>query len=296
MGLTDQAGPPPKTYLLERGELANQGERGAAGLPQRCSARRQAGRGEGRRASEQHRPAAGAGEVDRIEDNPLTARVIVNRLWQHHFGKGIVATAERLRHPRRAADAPGVARLAGVRTGRAASWSLKQMHRADAPVGDVPAIHARNATTRPRSDPDNNLFSRMNRQRLEGEAIRDALLAISGRLNPKMGGPGVVLPDVVACGRRLAARCRSRADDEGVHPPQRLPVLAAEPSRYPFLEAFDLPDSNLSCPEREKSTTAPQALALLELRRRDDRREGAGGAPDEGSQDARRAHRRWRTA
>jgi hypothetical protein len=101
----------------------------------------------------------------------------------------------------------------------------------------------------------------MNRQRLEGEAVRDALLAISGRLNPAMGGPGVALPESAAAAGGSRAVAASRDPKEHVR--RSVYLFARRNLRHPFLEAFDLPDSNLSCPKRERSTTAPQALALL---------------------------------
>ena len=102
----------------------------------------------------------------------------------------------------------------------------------------------------------------MNRLRLEGEAVRDALLAVSGRLNPKMGGPGVVPPELPRprAGRKAGGRSPPTRSE---HVRRSVYLFARRNLRYPFLEAFDLPDSNLSCPKREQSTTAPQALALL---------------------------------
>jgi hypothetical protein len=110
-------------------------------------------------------------------------------------------------------------------------------------------------------DPDNKLFSRMSRQRLEGEAVRDSLLALSGRLNLKAGGPGVVPPGA----SRAAGGSRPVpvTADPKEYTRRSIYMLARRNLRDPFLEAFDLPDSNLSCPKRERSTTAPQALALM---------------------------------
>src|SRR5262249_52715514 len=108
-------------------------------------------------------------------------------------------------------------------------------------------------------DPDNRLFSRMNRLRLEGEVIRDSLLAISGRLNAKMGGPGVFPPIPDEAG----AKDWKVSADPADHRRRSVYIFARRNVRFPFLEAFDLPDSNQSCPKRERSTTAPQALALL---------------------------------
>jgi hypothetical protein len=90
------------------------------------------------------------------------------------------------------------------------------------------------------NDPDNRLLGHVNRLRLESEAIRDSLLAVSGRLDQRMGGPGML---------------------EGVR--RSVYLFARRNLRDPFLTAFDLPDSTLSCPKRERSTTAPQALTLL---------------------------------
>ena len=110
-------------------------------------------------------------------------------------------------------------------------------------------------------DPDNHLLSRMNRQRLEGESVRDTLLAVSGRLNPAMGGPGVVLPEAAAAAG--GSKAMPISPDPKDHNRRSVYLFARRNLRHPFLEAFDLPDSNLSCPQRERSTTAPQALALL---------------------------------
>jgi hypothetical protein len=91
--------------------------------------------------------------------------------------------------------------------------------------------------------------------------VRDALLAVSGRLNPKAGGPGVVLPEAArAAGGSRAVPVTA---DPAEHRRRSVYLFARRNLRHPFLEAFDLPDSNLSCPRRERSTTAPQSLALL---------------------------------
>src|SRR5207247_10741978 len=106
-------------------------------------------------------------------------------------------------------------------------------------------------------DPENRLFGRMNRLRLEGEVIRDSLLAISGRLNPQMGGPGVFPPvpaDVLKGSRGWPVR-----SDPGEHLRRSIYIFARRNLRFPFLEVFDAPDSNLSYPERGRSTTAPQS-------------------------------------
>jgi hypothetical protein len=102
----------------------------------------------------------------------------------------------------------------------------------------------------------------MNRLRLEGEAIRDCLLAISGQLNPELGGPGVFppIPKEVIAGAKGGWPQNDRARD---YSRRSIYIFARRNLRFPFLEVFDAPDNNLSCPARERSTTAPQSLTLL---------------------------------
>src|SRR5258706_5011043 len=107
-------------------------------------------------------------------------------------------------------------------------------------------------------DPNNKLFTRQNRIRLEGEAIRDSLLAISGRLNCQMGGPGVS-PPIPADITRTSKNWTASSNDAD-HARRSIYLLARRNLRFPFLEVFDAPDSNLTCPERGHSTTAPQSL------------------------------------
>jgi hypothetical protein len=108
-------------------------------------------------------------------------------------------------------------------------------------------------------DPENKLFSRQNRVRLEGEVIRDSLLAVSGRLSAKVGGPSVSPPVSADITSKNWTPSANAVD----HTRRSLYIFARRNLRFPFLEVFDAPDSNLSCPERGRSTTAPQALTLL---------------------------------
>ena len=142
-------------------------------------------------------------------DNPLTARVMVNRLWQHHFGRGLVATPSDFGRNGAAADAPRTARLAGrrVRRRRLAAQAAAQAHHA---VARLPAVVAGRPTSEAvRVDPGNALLWRQNLRRLEAEAIRDAVLAVSGRLNSQHGRPRH-LPDAVAGSAVHAVAARQR--------------------------------------------------------------------------------------
>jgi hypothetical protein len=274
MGLTDRPGAPPKTFLLERGELANKGAEVQPGYPATLlpGGKPAAAKVEALPKSTGRRLALARWVASK--DNPLAARVIVNRLWQHHFGRGIVATASDF--GTRGADPTHPELLDWLacefqdptpnplphreRGPSARPWSLKYIHRLLL-LSDTYRQSTQVSADALRIDPDNKLFSRMNRQRLEAEVVRDALLAVSGRLNPKMGGPGVVLPGA----SRAAGGSRPVpvTADAKEYTRRSIYLFARRNLRDNFLEAFDLPDSNLSCPKRERSTTAPQALALL---------------------------------
>ena len=121
-------------------------------------------------------------------DHPLTARVIVNRLWQHHFGRGLVGHSQRLRHDGR--TSPPIPKLLDWLATRAgcARLELESDAPADRDQCGLPPVVARDCAG-PIADPENALLWRQNRRRLDGEAIRDALLAVSGRLNQADGRP-----------------------------------------------------------------------------------------------------------
>jgi hypothetical protein len=184
---------------------------------------------------------------------------MVNRIWQHHFGRGLVGTpsdfgtrGQRPTHPEL------LDWLASEFVDR--KWSVKAMHRlmltsatyrqASSPRGDGAA-----------RDPENRLYWRMNPLRLEGETIRDGLLAIGGELNLEMGGPGVFPPLPRDAFKGVIGWAVSK--DPRAHARRSVYIFARRNLRFPFLEVFDAPDNNLSCPARERSTTAPQALCLL---------------------------------
>jgi hypothetical protein len=248
----------PKTFLLERGELANRGEEMQPGYPiillagnKPAAARiEKSAQGTGRRTA--------LAEWMASKDNPLTARVLVNRLWQHHFGRGIVATASDFGVRGTAPTHPELLDWLAVDLVEN-GWSLKHLHRLM--VLSATYQQASKSTQHSTVDPYNRLLWRMNRMRLEGEVIRDNLLAVGGRLNPRMGGPGVFppLPPEVMRGFKSWPTSADPRD----HVRRSVYVFARRNLRFPFLDVFDEPDSNLSCPKRERSTTAPQALALL---------------------------------
>jgi len=199
-------------------------------------------------------------------DNPLTARVIVNRVWQHHFTKGLVGTSSDLGIR---GEPPSNPDLLDWLTSEfiAGGWRLKPLHRLLA----TSAVYRQSSARNPKldaGDPDNTLYGRMFRRRLDAEGIRDAMLAASGELNSQMGGPGVLAPlekeveDLIFTEAEVVDLWPEDPD-----PAQRrrrsLYLFRKRNVRYPMFEAFDAPDTQNACPRREASTHSLQALNLL---------------------------------
>ena len=199
-------------------------------------------------------------------DHPLTARVMVNRLWQHHFGRGLVATPSDFGTM---GDEPSHPELLDWLATElvARGWSMKAMHRlivTSATYRQSSRVQIGQGST---IDPENTLLWRQNRRRLDGEAIRDALLAVSGRLNRAMGGPSV-FPELPPELTKLSSKGAVWPVSPKVEDRKRrsLYVFVRRNLRYPFFEVFDRPDTNASCPRRPVTTIAPQALSLLNSR------------------------------
>ncbi len=254
-GMADSGVEAPPTFLRIKGNPSRPGEAVTPGFPAIFGAAplplMEAG------GSSTGRRAALALWLTRPE-HPLTARVMVNRLWQGHFGRGLVATPSDFGTRGAEPSHPELLDwLAEEFVSR--GWSLKAMHRLM-----VTSSSYRQSSTPPArtlaEDPDNALFGRMPRRRLEGEAVRDALLAVSGTLNPAMGGPSV-FPDLPPGVQTRGGWTRSvEASDRDR---RSLYVFARRNLKYPLFDAFDAPDPNVTCPERNVSVNAPQALMLL---------------------------------
>ncbi len=191
-------------------------------------------------------------------DNPLTARVIVNRIWQGHFGRGIVASSSDF--GTQGADPTHPELLDWLATELVArGWSMKAMHR----LIVSSAAYRQSSTPREKTlndDPENTLYGRMTRRRLEAEAVRDSLLAVSGQLDPRLGGPSV-FPDLPPGIETRGGWTRSALDSDRNR--RSIYVFVRRNLKYPMFDAFDTPDTNTTCPERNVSVNAPQALMLL---------------------------------
>jgi hypothetical protein len=191
--------------------------------------------------------------------NPLTARVIVNRVWHHHFGSGIVAT-------------PGDLGVMGARPTHpelldwltadftANGWSLKRLHR----LIMTSSVYRQSSQQREaarQADPDNKLLWRYPPQRLEAEAIRDSALAVSGLLNATVGGPSVFPPLPANMPKPVGGWDVNK--DAAQHHRRSVYIFVRRNDPYPMLNAIDFPDTHETCSRRNKTTTAPQALTLL---------------------------------
>ncbi|MBI2421608.1 MAG: PSD1 domain-containing protein [Candidatus Hydrogenedentes bacterium] len=173
-------------------------------------------------------------------DNVLTARVMVNRIWQHHFGQGLVRTPGDFGKQGEAPTHPELLDYLARRF-MASGWSMKEMHRLILNTAAWQQDSRGNAQSL-QQDPENLLLARMNRKRLEAEALRDSLLAVSGRLDLTAGGPAFKELDTPR--RTLYLR-----------------TVRSDRSTYPML--FDAADPTSIIPKRLETTVSPQALFLM---------------------------------
>jgi hypothetical protein len=197
-------------------------------------------------------------------EHPLTARVMVNRIWQQHFGRGLA----------------GLASDFGARGGKpshpelldwlatefvASGWSMKAMHRT------MMNTDAYQRAAQPREevlakDPQNTWLTYYSRRRLTAEEIRDSMLAAAGALNLKAGGRPVVPPLTKAemyNFTKNASELWIQTEDESEHLRRSVYMFQRRTFRLPLMDVFDAPEPMLSCARREESVSAPQSLTLL---------------------------------
>jgi hypothetical protein len=193
--------------------------------------------------------------------NPLFARVIVNRLWHHHFGVGLVETPNDFGFN---GGRPSHAELLDWLAAELVhgGWSLKHLHRLIVTSEAYRQAASWNEAAA-RVDAGNRLLWRKSPRRLEAEAVHDAVLSLAGRLDPRMGGPGFLDVRVVQA-PGTAARLYLPVERAGAEPERRsLYRVWSRGGRNRFLDAFDCPDPSASAPSRAVTTTPLQALALL---------------------------------
>jgi hypothetical protein len=195
-------------------------------------------------------------------DHPLTARVMVNRMWQWHFGRGIVATPNDFG---RQGDRPSHPELLDWLATDFVSrgWSIKAMQRMMMLSNTYQMSDLYNPGGA-KLDAENRYFWRMNRTRLDAESVRDSLLASAGTLNGKMGGPPVIPPLEPDEINALGEISQWPATFDPSEPLRRSVYMYVKRTfRLPMLDTFDAPDSTLSCSRRDATNVAPQALALM---------------------------------
>jgi hypothetical protein len=263
--LTDDCQQIPEIHVLERGDHSHKGQRVGPRVPgvflpeNAPEAKDRSGPTTGRRLSLAQWIAS--------PENPLTARVMVNRMWHYHFNRGIVATPNDFGAQGSAPTHPDLLDWLATEFVQQ-RWSVKAMHRLMvlsntyqlASEGDPDKISETNRA----KDPDNRLFWRYNRRRLEAEEFRDSMLSIAGNLNLRTGGPGVFVPVQPILTKQLYnPRQWTVTAKVEEHSRRSVYLIAKRNLQLPFMEAFDSPDMQISCARREQSTHALQALELM---------------------------------
>jgi hypothetical protein len=240
-------------HVLLRGNPRAQGERVEPGFPEVLG--------------EPKRKPAGKGRLALANwladpDNPLTARVFVNRLWQYHFGRGIVPTPNDFG---KLGELPTHPELLDWLASEfvANGWKIKPLHRLIL-TSNAYRMSAKADDLALARDPANNWWWRFPMRRLSAEEVRDSMLAVSGTLNRKRGGPSVYppIPKEVLMGQsRPGNGWRTSSPEESAR--RSVYVHVKRSLLLPLLAQFDLADTDASCPVRFTTTVPTQALGML---------------------------------
>jgi len=294
LGFADFEARPRETFLLARGDFHAKGEQVELGfltalLREKTSEDywRVAQEDRRRADSTQQRRALAEWMTDLDHGaGALVARVIVNRVWQHHFGQGLVRTVNDFGARAEPPTHPELLEWLAhefVKSG----WKLKPLHRliltstayaqrsdalrgvpgreGNGRLGAVQGSIRPSSAGAPEADPDNRLLWRRRPQRIEAEILRDSMLAVSGTLNPQMFGPAVkspIAPEAIQA-RNMKDPYPKDAQDTSATRRRSIYLFHKRVVQQPFMQAFDGPDAQASCGRRENTTVAPQALALL---------------------------------
>ena len=260
LAVTEPGPVAPVTHLLRRGNPGSLGEEVQPGFPGVLGASvptvipPASGRSSGRRRA--------LADWIASPDNPLTARVIVNRVFQHHFGRGLVRTPSDFGVQGSLPTHPELLDwLAGhfIQEG----WSLKRLHRLILTSQSYQASATPTAEAL-KADPANDLFSRFDMRRLTAEEIRDSVLWVGGSGNPRMYGPGmyVALPKEVLASQSVPGK--GWGSSPKVEQARRSIYIHVKRSLLsPVLLSFDLAETDRSTPVRFATTQPTQALGML---------------------------------
>ena len=251
--LWDRGSPSP-TYLLQRGEYSRPGRLVGPGVPSVLT--------DGRTPFKVESPWPGSQKTGRRlalakwlvdRNHPLTARVMVNRIWRYHFGRGIVETLGNFGRSGARPSHPELLDWLAVEFMNR-DWSMKALHRLYM-TSRTYRQSSRVSLQQERLDPENQLLSRWPLKRMDGETLRDSLLQVSGRLDKNPYGP----PDPVYI--RADGLSTAYEGDRGWR--RSIYLRQLRMNSPTTLDLFDYPPMNPNCTERAQSTVAPQALHLL---------------------------------
>ncbi|NQV28925.1 MAG: DUF1553 domain-containing protein [Rhodopirellula sp.] len=251
---------PRDTFILVRGNANVEGEKVEPAFPSVLSPPQPviktpaSGKSSGRRTALANWIAS--------EDNPLTARVMVNRIWQHHFGRGIVGSSNNFGN---IGDKPTHPELLDWLATRFMQdgWKLKSMHKLIM-LSSTYQLSSQASDKELAADPANNLYWRFNMRRLSSEELRDSVHAANGSLNLKMGGPSVypIIPQEVLAGQsRPGAGWGNSSVEEQAR--RAVYIFIKRSLVEPLMADFDFADVDSTCPVRFVTTQPTQALSLL---------------------------------
>ena len=259
MAIVDISNKPRETFILWRGDFLNKGPQVQPGVPRVFATDAKFNPQATERSSGQRLALA---EWIASPENPLTWRVIANRLWQHHFNRGLVATPSNFGVTGSPPTHPELLDYLATEL-EAGGGEWKKLHR----LLMTSAAYRQDSHAAGRGaevDPQNLLLWRMNKRRLEAESLRDSVLAISGALNTKLGGPGIK-PRIPA--ELLSASQRNKWPVVKVDGPQHwrrsVYIYVKRQMPFPLLELFDVPSTAHTCDRRQDSTIPTQALVLM---------------------------------
>ncbi|MFZ4764581.1 MAG: DUF1553 domain-containing protein, partial [Roseimicrobium sp.] len=243
----------PVSHAYVRGDFRRPGPVVSAGFP---------------RIADSLRTAAASLRADLAQwltgaDNALFCRVAVNRVWQQHFGRGLVTSSGDFGHQGEKPTHPELLDWLATELPRQ-GWSLKKLHRLIVLSATYrQASFVEGAGKRDASHGSESTYARFPRRRLTGEALRDGMLFTAGLLNPKAGGVSVRLPLPPEVSANLLKKQQEMTADVAEHDRRSIYTFSRRNLRYPLFDLFDRPDALMSCSRRSESTTAPQALLLF---------------------------------
>jgi hypothetical protein len=252
--LSDMGGEPSTNYLLRRGEAMNPGPPVQPGVLEVLTA--------DLKPYQVIPPWPGTSSSGRRlalarwltqPNHPLTSRVMVNQIWMHHFGRGLVPTPSNFGHSGMLPSHPELLDWLATEFVRS-GWSVKQMHR----LMMTSTAYRQSSRKTPEIvaiDPENVLLSRMTMRRLDAEQIYDSMLKVTGRLDPQRFGPPEEIE--VKPNKEVVAKGSEAGFRRGIY------VLQRPTAPVTLLEVYDLPRMTPNCVERSQSNVATQALQMM---------------------------------